>query len=173
MPKFATLRNACDIPPTSFQHHRLAFFSFGFLSFSLCSLFPSEIPAFPVHTIPHCWAGYIFLRSSSADAHFWSSDKALLPENISGSVLKEQTMKKTINNDQDNITLLTELSVEICEFMRTFQPVFEQYLIGERRQRPLSWQFWQPFRWSEVRISDDFTKIDRFLKSLGVTQLKK
>ena len=43
---------------------------------------------------------------------------------------------KTINNDQDNVTLLTELFVEISEFMKTFKPVFERYLIGERRQRP-------------------------------------
>ena len=43
---------------------------------------------------------------------------------------------KTINNAQDNVTLLTELFVEVSEFMKTFKPVFEQYLIGERRQRP-------------------------------------
>jgi len=43
---------------------------------------------------------------------------------------------KIINCDQDNITLLTELFVEICEFMKIFDPVFRQHLIGERRQRP-------------------------------------
>jgi hypothetical protein len=43
---------------------------------------------------------------------------------------------KTINNDQDNVTLLTELFVEVSEFMKTFESVFDQYLIGERRQRP-------------------------------------
>ena len=48
---------------------------------------------------------------------------------------KGHTMK-IISNDQDNVTLLTELFVEVCEFMKTFKPVFRQYLIGERRQRP-------------------------------------
>lgn len=43
---------------------------------------------------------------------------------------------KIINCNQDNITLLTELFVEICEFMKIFDPVFRQYLIGQRRQRP-------------------------------------
>ncbi len=43
---------------------------------------------------------------------------------------------KTIDNNQDNVTLLTELFVEVSEFMKTFKPVFEQYMIGERRQRP-------------------------------------
>jgi Transposase DDE domain len=43
---------------------------------------------------------------------------------------------KTINNDQDNVTILTEIFVEVCEFMKTFESVFEQHLIGERRQRP-------------------------------------
>ncbi len=43
---------------------------------------------------------------------------------------------KTISNDQDNVTLLTELFVEVCEFMKTSEPAFRRYLIGERRQRP-------------------------------------
>lgn len=43
---------------------------------------------------------------------------------------------KIINNNQDNVTLLTELFVEVSEFMKTFKPVFEKYLIGEKRQRP-------------------------------------
>ncbi len=43
---------------------------------------------------------------------------------------------KIINCDQDNVTLLTELFFEIWEFYKTFEPVFRQRLIGERRQRP-------------------------------------
>ena len=43
---------------------------------------------------------------------------------------------KTISPDQDNETILTELYYEICIFMETFGPLFEKYLIGERRQRP-------------------------------------
>jgi hypothetical protein len=43
---------------------------------------------------------------------------------------------KIISNDQDHVTLLTELFPEICEFMKVSEPAFRQYLIGERRQRP-------------------------------------
>ena len=43
---------------------------------------------------------------------------------------------KIIDNNQDNVTLLTELFGEVSEFMKTFKSVFEKYLIGEKRQRP-------------------------------------
>jgi len=43
---------------------------------------------------------------------------------------------KIIDNNQDNVTLLTELFVEICGFMKISEPVFRQHLIGEKRQRP-------------------------------------
>lgn len=48
---------------------------------------------------------------------------------------KEQSVK-IIDNNQDNVTLLTELFVEVCEFIKTFSPIFEKYLVGEKRQRP-------------------------------------
>lgn len=43
---------------------------------------------------------------------------------------------KIISCDQDNVTLLTELFSEICEFYKIFKPIFIKRLIGERRQRP-------------------------------------
>ena len=43
---------------------------------------------------------------------------------------------KIISCNQDNVTLLTELFSEIWEFYKTFEPIFRQHLIGERRQRP-------------------------------------
>lgn len=42
---------------------------------------------------------------------------------------------KTIDPNQDNITVFTELYFEISEFMKTFGPVFSAHLIGARRQR--------------------------------------
>jgi hypothetical protein len=43
---------------------------------------------------------------------------------------------KIIICDQDNVTLLTELFVEICEFYKISEPIFIKRLTGERRQRP-------------------------------------
>ena len=43
---------------------------------------------------------------------------------------------KTINTNQDNISIFTEIYCEICEFMGVFEPVLNKYLIGQRRQRP-------------------------------------
>ncbi len=43
---------------------------------------------------------------------------------------------QTINPNQKNEQILAELHYEISEFVKTFQPVFEKHLLGEKRQRP-------------------------------------
>lgn len=43
---------------------------------------------------------------------------------------------KTVDPNQDNITVFTELYFEISEFMKTFGPLFSAHLIGIHRQRP-------------------------------------
>ncbi len=43
---------------------------------------------------------------------------------------------KIISCDQDNVSLLTELFCEICEFYKIFEAIFIKQVIGERRQRP-------------------------------------
>ena len=43
---------------------------------------------------------------------------------------------KTVDPNQDNITVFTELYFEISEFMKTFGPLFNAHLIGACRQRP-------------------------------------
>ena len=43
---------------------------------------------------------------------------------------------ETINPNQRNEQILSELHYEISEFVKTFQPVLEQHLLGEKRQRP-------------------------------------
>ncbi len=41
-----------------------------------------------------------------------------------------------ISPNQDNVQILTELYCEVNEFMKTFNPISERFLIGEKRQRP-------------------------------------
>ncbi len=43
---------------------------------------------------------------------------------------------KTIDPNQDNAAIFTELYYEINEFMKTFGSLFDAHLIGVRRQRP-------------------------------------
>ncbi|MEZ4524890.1 MAG: IS982 family transposase [Desulfobacterales bacterium] len=43
---------------------------------------------------------------------------------------------KTIDPNQENIQIFTELYYEISEFMKTFGPLLNAHLIGARRQRP-------------------------------------
>lgn len=43
---------------------------------------------------------------------------------------------KTIDPNQDNVRVFTELYYEINEFMKTFDSLLSQHLIGARRQRP-------------------------------------
>lgn len=43
---------------------------------------------------------------------------------------------QTISPQQDNEQILAELHYEMSEFVKTFQPLWEKYLLGEKRQRP-------------------------------------
>lgn len=43
---------------------------------------------------------------------------------------------KTVDPDQDNVQIFTELYYEIDEFMKTFGSLLNKHLIGARRQRP-------------------------------------
>jgi hypothetical protein len=43
---------------------------------------------------------------------------------------------KTVDPNQDNITVFTEHYFEISEFVKTFGPLLNAHLIGVRRQRP-------------------------------------
>jgi hypothetical protein len=43
---------------------------------------------------------------------------------------------KTVDPNQDNVQIFTELYYEISEFMKTFGTLFSAHLIGVRRQRP-------------------------------------
>jgi len=43
---------------------------------------------------------------------------------------------KTVDPNQENIIIFTELYYEISEFMKTFGGIFSEHLIGVRRQRP-------------------------------------
>lgn len=43
---------------------------------------------------------------------------------------------ETINPQQEHAQSLAELHYEISEFIKTFEPLWEKHLLGERRQRP-------------------------------------